>query len=268
MPQPPWADAVDRANAEAKQPVLFVHGLWLTPRAWDPWAGLFARAGYAPVQPAWPDEDDPMAHVTLGAAAAHFARIAEALDSRPAIVGHALGGLIAQMLAAKGVSAATVAIAPSPFRGAAPLSFQALRAAWPAFGAPADAQGRVSLTHAQFRYAFANAVGLAESQALFEAHAAPAPRRPIRQAATAGLVPWTEAKVDVLAPCRGPLLIISGDRDHSVPPAMTRAAYRRQKRNGAISEFVQLSERGHALTIDAGWRDVADTALSFVQRFV
>ncbi|MBI1196540.1 MAG: alpha/beta fold hydrolase [Phenylobacterium sp.] len=268
MAGPSWASAVERANAEGKQPVLFVHGPWLSARAWAPWAALFEKAGYASLQPAWPDGDDLAARATLGAARRRFTRIVEALNNRPAIVGHSLGALIAQMLAAEGLSAATVAVAPAPFRGAAPLSLPALRAAWPALAAPADARGWVRLSAAQFRYAFANAVSPAEGEALFETYAAPAPRRPVLQAATAGLDPWTEARVDVLAPCRGPLLIVAGGQDHSAPPAVTQAVYDRQKRNrAAASEFVLMSDRGHSLIVDAGWREVADAALGFIQRF-
>lgn len=264
------ADAVARANASHNQPVIFIHGLWLKPSSWDRWAQMFEAAGYAALAPGWPAEaGGAMAPETIGEVAAHFVDIAGSLHRRPAIIGHSFGGLIAQILAAQGRSAATVAIDPAPFRGVLPLPVSALRSAWPVLQNPANAARQVSLTAEEFRYAFANAVSETESDDLYEAYQAPAPGMPIFQAAAANLNPWTEACVDTEAAERGPLLMISGERDNTVPPPVVRAAYTRQSRNPeAITEFKALSGRGHSLTIDAGWREVAEIALAFVERFV
>ena len=263
------ADAVARANASNRQPVMFIHGLWLSPSSWDRWAGMFETAGYAALAPSWPAEaGGAMAPETIGEVVAHFADIAGRLGRRPAVIGHAFGGLIAQVLAGRGCSAATVAIDPAPFRGVLPLPVSALRSAWPVLRNPANAGRQVALTAQEFRYAFANAVSATESEDLYDAYQAPAPGKPIFQAAAANLNPWTEARVDVEAAERGPLLIISGEHDHTVPPPVVRAAYTRQRRNmEAITEFKALPDRGHSLTIDAGWREVADIALAFVERF-
>jgi len=270
VPAGTWEASVARANASAKQPVIFIHGLWLTPRSWAPWADAFEAAGYAALSVPWPSDLGGEPDVeTIGRVAAHVSKVAEALGSRPAVVGHSFGGLIAQILAGRGLSAATVAIAPAPFRGVLPLPLSALRAAWPILHNPANARRRTPLTPAQFRYAFANAVDPMESQALFDAQAAPAPGRPIFQAAMANLDPWTEARVETRSANRGPLMIIAGERDHTVPPAVARAAFRREARNRhAVSEYRLFPGRGHSLTIDAGWREVADAALGFIQRFV
>ncbi|MBR1216611.1 alpha/beta hydrolase [Bradyrhizobium sp. U87765 SZCCT0131] len=264
------ADAIDQNNVSTKQPVIFIHGLWLKPSSWDRWAEMFEAAGYAALAPCWPAEvGGAMAPETVGEVTAHFAGIAEALGRRPALIGHSFGGLIAQILAGRGLSAATVAIDPAPFRGVLPLPMSALRSAWPVLHNPANAAREVGLTSEQFRYAFGNAVPEPESEALYQAYQAPAPGRPIFQAAVANLNPWTEVRVDTEAAQRGPLLMISGERDHTVPPSVARAAYDQQKRNRqAITEFVQLPGRGHSLTIDSGWREVAETALRFVKRFL
>lgn len=262
--------AVARVNASAKQPVMFIHGLWLASRSWDGWAEVFEAAGYVALTPPWPsDAGEDAGPETIGRVVRSYARLAEALCSRPAIVGHSFGGLIAQILAGQGLSAATVAISPAPFRGVLPLPVSALRSAWPVLSRPAHAGRRTALTEAQFRYAFANAVSPAESQALYAAQAVPAPGRPIFQAAAANLNPWTEARVETRGPTRGPLLMVAAERDHTVPPVVVRAAFARQRSNRhAISEYLQIPGRGHALTIDSGWREVADTALTFIQRFV
>ena len=131
-------------------------------------------------------------------------------------------------------------------------------------GQPA-ARGAADLD--QFRYAFANAVSEDEAKQLYETFAVPASGLPLFQAAAANLNPWTEVKVDTENPDRGPLLLISGEKDHTVPWAVTNASYKRQQRNKNITEIVEQPGRERALTIDNGWREVADTALAFVQRF-
>jgi non-heme chloroperoxidase len=271
------AAQVERANAAGATPVMFVHGLYLLPSSWDRWAELFEAAGYVALTPGWPDDPETsreakehpevLAGKSVGQVADHFAAIAGSLHRKPAIIGHSFGGLIAQILAGRGLAAVTVAIDPAPFRGVLPLPFSALRVASPALSNPANRHRAVPLTFDQFRYAFANAVGEDEATQLFETYAVPAPGLPLFQAAAANLHPWTEVKVDTKNPGRGPLLIMSGEKDHTVPPAIANASYKRQARNEGVTEITQMPGRGHALTIDSGWRKVADTALTFVQRF-
>jgi len=190
------------------------------------------------------------------------------LSSKPVVIGHSFGGLMAQILAGRGLAAASVAIDPAPFRGVLPLPISALRAPAPVLTNPLNHNRAVPLTYEQFRYAFANAVDEDEAKLLYETYAVPAPGEPLFQAATANLNPWTEAKVDTKNPERGPLLIIDGELDHTVPWAIANASYNRQKRNQGVTEIVKIAGRGHALTIDSGWKEVAETSLTFVQRFV
>ena len=272
------AAEVERANTTGLQPVVFVHGLWLLPSSWERWAQLFEEAGYAALTPGWPDDPetvaeananpDVMAHKTVGQVAEHFADIVGGLQKKPAIIGHSFGGLIAQILAGRGLSAATVAIDPAPFRGVLPLPFSTLKSAWPVLGNPSNRNRAIPLTYDQFRYAFANAVPQDEAAELYERFAVPAAGAPLFQGAAANLNPWTEVKVDRKNPDRGPLLLISGDSDHTVPWAITNAEYKLQKKNPGVTEIVKVKNRGHALTIDSGWREVASTALEFVRRFV
>ena len=275
---PHETEQIDRANASGRTPVVFVHGLWLLPSSWDRWATAFDEAGYTALTPGWPDDPETVeeakahpevfARKTVGQVADHFEAVVGRLDRKPAIVGHSFGGLLAQILAGRGLAAATVAISPAPFRGVLPLPLSALRASSPVLSNPANRNRAIPLTYDQFRYAFANAVGEDEAKELYETHAVPAPGAPLFQAATANLNPWTEAKVDTESGDRGPLLILSGEKDHTVPWAIAHASFKRQQRNGAVTEILEVPGRGHALTIDAGWREVADIALRFVQRFV
>jgi non-heme chloroperoxidase len=266
-----------RANTTGRQPVVFVHGLWLLPSSWDRWAALFEEHGYVALTPGWPDDpetvEEAKAHPevfagkSIGQVADHFETIIRGLDRKPAIIGHSFGGLLTQILAGRGLAAVSVAIDPAPFRGVLPLPISALKSGSPVLGNPANRNRAVPLTFEQFRYSFANAVSEEEAKQLYETYSVPTPGKPLFQAATANLNPWTEAKVDTANPGRGPLLLISGERDHTVPPAIVNASYKQQQDNQGVTEIVQMPNRGHALTIDHGWREVADTALAFVKRF-
>ena len=272
------AAEVARANETGLQPVVFIHGLWLLPSSWDRWAEVVQAAGLTPLTPGWPDDPetveeanaDPVvfAGKSVGQVADHFEAVIRSLDRKPAVVGHSFGGLLTQILAGRGCSAVSVAIDPAPFRGVLPLPISALKASSPVLTNPANRNRAVPLTYEQFRYSFANAVSEEEAKELYETYAVPAPGKPLFQAATANFNPRTEAAVDSKNPERGPLLIISGEKDHTVPWAIANASYKKQAHNEGVTEIVEIPDRGHALTIDSGWREVADTALKFVQRFV
>ena len=272
------AEQVKRANSTGRQPVVFVHGLWLLPSSWDRWAKLFEEAGYAALTPGWPDDPDTVeeakrhpevfAGKTIGEIADRYDGIIGGLDKKPAILGHSFGGLLAQILAGRGLASATVAIGPAPFRGVLPLPISALKSALPVLGNPANRNRAIPLTYEQFRYGFANAVSEDEAKELYNGFSVPGSGAPLFQAAAANLNPWTEAKVDIENPDRGPLLFISGDKDHAAPRAIANASYKKQQRNQGVTEIVDVRNRGHALVIDSGWREVAETALAFVQRFV
>jgi pimeloyl-ACP methyl ester carboxylesterase len=258
--------------------VVFIHGLWLLPSSWDRWAQLFEENGYAALTPSWPDDPetvaearanpDVLAKKTIGQVADHTADIIGKLDKKPAVMGHSTGGLLAQILGDRGLSAATVAIDPGPFRGVLPLPVSALRAASPVLLNPLNRSRAVTLTFDQFKYGWANALGDDEAKELYDTYHVAAPGVALMQMANANLNPRTEAKLDPKNPNRGPLLIIDGEKDHTVPWAIANASYKRQRHNPGVTEIKKIPNRGHALTIDSGWREVAETALEFVKRFV
>ncbi len=271
-------EQVNQANATGRTPVVFIHGLWLLPSSWDRWAEVFDQAGYAPLTPGWPDDPetvaeananpDVFAHKTIEQVADHFGDVIGKLAKKPAVIGHSFGGLMTQIVAGRGLSAASLAIDPAPFRGVLPLPFSALKSAWPVLSNPANRNRAVPLTYDQFRFGFANAVSEDEARHLYDTFAVPASGAPVFQAAAANLNPWTEDKVNTTNPDRGPLLIMSGEKDNTVPWAIANASYHQQQHNKGVTEIVEMPNRGHALTIDGGWREVADTALAFIKRFV
>lgn len=268
---------IDQANASGKTPVVFIHGLWLLPSSWDRWAALFADAGYAPLTPGWPDDPETVAEAnahpevfagkSVGQVADHYSHVIAQLTKKPAVIGHSFGGLLTQMVAGRGITAASVAIDSAPFRGVLPLPISALRVASVVIGNPANHHRAVPLSYDQFRYGFANAVSEDEAKQLFETFAVPASGVPLFQAASANLNPWTEAKADFTNPDRGPMLIMAGQKDHTSPHAINAAIFKKQRKNPGVTEFIEMPNRGHALTIDSGWREVAQTSLSFIQRF-
>jgi non-heme chloroperoxidase len=272
------AEQIAQANASGKRPVVFVHGLWLLPTSWDRWRTCFEDAGFSTLAPGWPDDPNSVAEAqahpevfakkTVGEIADHFEAVIGELKTRPAVIGHSFGGLLTQILAGRGVSDASVAIDPAPFRGVLPLPISALKSASPVLGNPANRHRAVPLTYEQFRYAFANALGEDEARELYNTYAVPGSGAPLFQAATANLNPWTEAKVKSKNPNRGPLLIIDGELDHTVPWAIANASFKKQKRNKGVTEIVKIPGRGHSLVIDHGWREVAELSLAFVRRFV
>jgi pimeloyl-ACP methyl ester carboxylesterase len=269
---------IERANSNGRAPVVFIHGLWLLPSSWERWATLFEEAGYAVLTPGWPDDPETVAEAnakpevfagkTIRQVADHFAEVIGQLKSKPAVIGHSLGGLLTEIIAGRGLASASVAISPAPFRGVLPLPFSELRSTAPALRNPANRNRAVPLSYEQFRYAFANAVSEDEAKQLYDTFAVPTPGAPLFQSAAANLNPWTEDKVDTRNPDRGPLLIISGEKDHTVPWPIANASFKKERRNDAVTEIVRIPDHGHALTIDGGWQTVAETALAFVRRFV
>ncbi len=270
-------EQVERANATSATPVVFIHGLWLLPSSWNPWAALFEEAGYVALTPDWPDDPatvdearanpDALARKTLKQVADHTAKVIDALDKKPVLIGHSTGGLLAEMLAGRGLSAVTVAIDPGVFRGVLPLPFSVLKGVGPFLLNPLTRGRAITLTFDQFRYGWVNALDEQEGRELYDTFHVAGSGISLVQMGNANLNPWTEAKVDTKNPDRGPLLIIDGEKDHTVPWAIADAAYKRQQRNPGVTEIVKVPNRGHSLTIDHGWREVAQTALDFVKRF-
>jgi pimeloyl-ACP methyl ester carboxylesterase len=269
---------IDKANkATKKKPVVLIHGLWVLPSSWDNWVSYYDKEGFVALTPDWPDDPatveearanpDVLAKKTLGQVADHTTEVIDQLDQKPAVMGHSTGGLLAQILAGRGLSVATVAIDPGPFRGVLPLPVAALRSSSPVLKNPLNRGKAVTLTFDQFKYGWANALDEDEARHLYDTYHVAAPGVALMQMANANVNPFTEAKVDTKNPDRGPLLILDGEKDHTVPWAIANASYKRQKRNPGVTEIKQMPNRGHALTIDSGWQEVAKTAIDFVKRY-
>lgn len=257
------------------RPVIFIHGLWIHSAAWAPWIELFQESGYDASAPGWPGDLDTVAatradpsgldDVGIEAICRHYADIIETLPERPIVIGHSFGGLIAQELLANGFAVAAVAIDPAPIKGVKILPFSQLRSGLPVLGNPANRKRTVALTAKEFRYAFGNAISEEESQSLFEQWTVPGPGRPLFEDATANFVKGSPAAVDTHTVDRGPLLLITGTEDHTVPRSVTAAVAKLYAEGPAETDYVEFEGRGHSLTMDAGWRDIATASLDWLR---
>ena len=256
------------------RPVVFIHGLWLHASSWSPWLDLFADAGYDPVAPGWPNEPasvaearehpELVANIGIDEITDHMAGIVDSLDQAPIIVGHSFGGLIAEKLLGEGHGSAAIAIDPAQIKGVLPLPLAQLKAGLPALGNPANLHKAVSLTQKEFRFGFGNAVSEEESNDLFDKWTIPSPAKPLFQAAVANFSLHSPAKVNTGSETRGPLLLISGTADHTVPDVVTRSTLKQYRDSTAVTELKQFGGRGHSLTIDSGWKDVAAAVLEWL----
>ena len=258
-----------------KTPVLFIHGLWLHASSWDGWIELFGAAGYAPTAPGWPgdsatvaatrDHADLVADYGIDDVVDHYVGLIKELPAKPIIIGHSFGGMIAEKLLGMFQATAAVAIDAAQIKGVLPLPLSSLRSTLPVFKNPANKRRAVSLTADQFRYSFGNAVSEEESDQLFEKWTIPAPGRPLFEAAAANFSLHSPAEVNTRNEDRGPLLLIMGGQDHTVPEAITKSTLKQYRHSDATTELLEFKDRGHSLTIDSGWREVADATLKWLQ---
>ncbi|SDS64552.1 Lysophospholipase, alpha-beta hydrolase superfamily [Actinoplanes derwentensis] len=256
-------------------PVIFIHGLWLHASSWQPWIDLFADRGYHAVAPGWPGDAETVAQTRANPDALaghgiddvveHYARIIEALPTKPILIGHSFGGMIAQKLLGLDLATAAIAIDAAQIKGVLPLPLSTLRSGFPVLSNPANTNRAVSLTKEQFRYAFANTVTEQESTDLYDRWSIPAPGKPLFEAAAANFNPHSPAKVDTANESRGPLLLIAGGKDHTVPEVVVRSTLKQYRHSHAVTDIIDFPDKAHSLTIDSGWHEVAETTLTWLK---
>jgi len=254
--------------------IVFIHGLWISHTAWQPWIEHVTSRGHRAIAPRWPGEaetttatrENPTAQAGFGISqlTEHHAAVLEQFETPPVVIGHSFGGLIAQKLLGQNKVAAAVAIDPAPVKGVKPLPLAQLRSAFPVLGNPLNRNRAKGLTRNQFRYGFGNALTEAESDALWEQWSIPSPGKPLFEAAIANFANNSPAKVDTGNTTRGPLLITAGTVDHTVPLVTAKATFKQYANSAAVTDFHEFDGAGHSLTIDHRWREVADVTLAWL----
>lgn len=265
---------ISDANESGLTPILFIHGLWLHRSSWNKWSARFAKEGFFPVAPGWPGEaqyaadlrEDPQhgAGTSVTSVLSYLSALTEALTLPPIIIGHSMGGLVAQVLAGRGLARATVAIAPTPFRRMPTFFWGSEDVVWPILRNPANRSRAFTLTPSQFKVRFANTLDENESNELYRAYVIPAPAKPLFETALANLDPWTDIAVDTTCEQRGPLLLIAGEHDQVVTTDSIEQAYQLQRANHSDTQMAIHPDAGHSLTIDHHWESVAGLVLSFL----
>jgi pimeloyl-ACP methyl ester carboxylesterase len=255
---------------------MFIHGLWLHASSWEPWIAHFERAGYQTVAPGWPGEPDTVeaarstpesvANFGIQEVADHLAERIDALGAKPILIGHSFGGMLAEKLLGDDRAVAAVAIDAAQIKGVLPVPLSSLRATLPVFKNPANKHKAVMLSQDQFRYAFANAIPEEESAELYERWVVPSPGRPLFEAAAANFSPHSPAKVNTGNEARGPLLLVMGGQDRTVPEAITKSTLKQYRHSAAVTDLLEFPDRGHSLTVDHGWLEVADAALAWLDK--
>jgi pimeloyl-ACP methyl ester carboxylesterase len=260
--------------AKKTNPVIFIHGLWLHASSWAPWEDLFGNAGYETMAPGWPgDQDtvelaranpDTVADKGIDDVTDHYAAIIETLPAPPILIGHSFGGMIAEKLLGMNKGAAAIGIDAAQIKGVLRLPLSSLHATLPVFKNPANKHKAVALTAKQFHSSFGNTLSEEESNQLYEKWAVPSPGRPLFEAAAASLSRHSPDKVDTDNPDRGPLLLTMGGKDHTVPEAITKSTLKQYRHSPAKTNLVEFEDRGHSLTIDHGWSEVAEACVAWL----
>jgi alpha-beta hydrolase superfamily lysophospholipase len=256
-----------------KHTIVLIHGLWVTPRSWEPFRDYYAQRGHSVLAPPWPRIDgevedvrrDPSALNGLGVTEIvdHYDQLIRRLDRPPIIMGHSFGGLCVQMLLDRGLGAAGVVIDSAAPKGVLRLPLSQIRALSPVLLNPANRKRTVALTLEQFRYGFANVMSDDEVRDAYERYAIPTPGRPVFQAGLASLNPKAATKVNYRNDTRAPLLLISGAEDHTVPTSVIKSNYRKYRRSRAVTALRVFPGRSHLILLQAGWQEVAEHALAW-----
>ena len=262
-------------NNSTKNPIVFVHGLWLHAESWNKWIEFFRANGYEAVAASWPGDAETTEATRRNAKAVagygvteiadYIAKQMKRFEQKPVLIGHSFGGLLVQNLLGRNLASAAIAIDPAPIKGVSELPLSVLKSGFPVLGNPLNFGRAVSLTEPQFHYGFTNAVSEKEARELYSMYAIPGPGRPIFQAATATFNPNSATKVNVANASRGPLLLISGVEDNTVPPVLVKSTLKAYSKSPAVTEFKEFPGRGHSLTIDSGWRELAEYILSWLK---
>jgi pimeloyl-ACP methyl ester carboxylesterase len=261
-------------NTAAPDTIVLIHGLWVTPRSWEGWKSYYEEKGFTVLTPGFPGFDvevealrenpDVIANLTVPETVDHLARVIESLPKPPILMGHSFGGVMTQLLLARGLGAAAAVIDSAPTEGVRVTPLSQARSLFPALKNPANFHKAVGFTKDEWHYAFANTLSREESDAAWERYAIPAPGNWVfAYGLLANFQPghqetWVDYSVD-----RAPLLFIGGSEDHIMPPSVNKSNAKHWEKSPARTEYVEFEGRDHWTCGAPGWEKVADLALNW-----
>jgi pimeloyl-ACP methyl ester carboxylesterase len=258
---------------DTKGTIVLIHGLWMTPKSWNGWKARFEAAGYSVITPAWPGVTDDVAAMRRDASALnglristvadHHARIIEALDEPPIIMGHSFGGMFTQLMLDRGLGKVGVAIDSAQSAGVPALPGSVVRALMPVLGKPWTVNRTVLLSPKQFHYGFANTLTREEADRVSKELQIPAPGKPVWQASFNLFTNTGDSKIDYAKPDRAPLLFVAGGADHLVPASVNRKNAKRY--SAGVVDVKEFPGRTHYTVGQDGWEEVADYALAWAE---
>ena len=257
--------------------VVLIHGLWMTPLAWEHWVERYEARGFTVLTPGYPgigqgeaglqalrDNPDAVAGVGVREIMDHLTDYISKLDTAPVIMGHSFGGTFAQLLVGNGLGSAGVSIDGAAVKGINAMPLSEVRSVLPALDNPANINRASVLTPEQFHYAFTNAQDEEVSKAAYDRYSAPTPAKVLFQGGFAAVTPHAATTFDFADDDRAPLLFISGGSDHILPPVVQRHNYEKNDRHStAIAAHKLFPGRDHFTCGEPGWEAVADFALDW-----
>lgn len=251
--------------------IVFVHGMFMTPLCWEHWLIRFQGKGFRCLAPAWPGRDKSvealrashpdkeLGRLTLTQVVEHTAGIIAALDEKPVVIGHSMGGLVTQILLQRGLAVAGVAIDSAPPGGVFTFKWSFLKANWPMISPFVSRYAPRQMPFEDFQYAFVNTLPLALQSAAYDRYVVPESRMVPRD--SLGAI----GKIDFKKP-HPPLLLTAGSDDNIIPASLNRTNHAKYRRSASVTDFKEFKGRTHFIIGQDGWEEVADYVLDWLNR--
>jgi pimeloyl-ACP methyl ester carboxylesterase len=254
-------------TATQRPPLVLIHGAWLSSGSWENFADYFGDRGYAVSAPEWPrkhgdveeirESADEVEGLGLNEIVDHYESLIRELDEPPVLIGHSYGGLIVELLLDRGLGRAGVAMSPAPPKGILVLPFSTLKAAAPALAHPSRWHGVVPLTLEEFTYGFVNTFSPEDAAAAYEKYAVPETGQIFYEAGFANFHLHPPTEVHFKSGDRAPLLIVGGEKDHTVPASLSHKQYEKYEQSEAKTDYLEFPGRPHLMMVAEGWEEIA-----------
>lgn len=240
--------------------IVFIHGLFMNPDSWQGWKLFFEKEGYTCHTPAYPFHagnpleikkkfEPALGHLTFSRVEEELIHFIDSLPEKPIVIGHSMGGLLAQKLVQKNKCGAAVLIDSAPPKGVVSLKLSFLRANFPVIN-PFKGNSVFEPSIKWFHYAFCNTMSLHETKEIFERYVVPESRNIARDSTGAA------GKIDFKKP-HAPMLFIAGEKDNIIPAGLNKKNFEAYTDENSRREFKLFKDRSHYICGQQGWETVA-----------